>query len=192
MNHMRVESDSLGQMHVPEQSLYGAQTARAVDNFPISFWRMPRRFIAAMGMIKQAAAAAHKKASRLDKPLADAIMQACQEVIDGKLDEHFPVDVFQTGSGTSSNMNANEVIANRAIQILGGAVGSKSVHPNDHVNMGTSSNDVIPTAVHVSAALGIQGELIPRLNSLQKALVKIAKLPVVKTPPVMIRVESFE
>ena len=175
MNNTRIESDSLGEMVVPQQALYGAQTARAIENFPISFWPMPRRFIAALGMIKQAAAAAHHTAGRLDKPLADAIMQACQEVIDGKHAEHFPVDVFQTGSGTSSNMNANEVIANRAIQLLGGAVGSKSVHPNDHVNMGTSSNDVIPTAVHVSAALGIQGELIPRLNSLQKALARKAK-----------------
>ncbi len=171
MTRGRKESDSLGEVTVPAGALYGAQTARAVENFRISGLRMPRRFIAAMGMIKSAAAAAHAKAGRLDEKAADAIVAAAEEVADGKLEEHFVVDVFQTGSGTSSNMNANEVIANRAIQILGGEVGSKSpVHPNDHVNMGQSSNDVIPSATHVAAATAIQGELTPALKSLASAL----------------------
>ena len=171
MSEFRTESDSLGQVAVPAGALYGAQTARAVENFPISGQRMPRGFIAALGMIKQAAAAAHRQAGRLEARVADAIIAAAQEVIDGKLDEHFVVDVFQTGSGTSANMNANEVIANRAIQMLGGEVGSKRpVHPNDHVNMGQSSNDVIPSAVNLSAALAIHAELTPALMDLRAAL----------------------
>jgi fumarate hydratase, class II len=171
MGETRTERDSMGEMAVPADALYGAQTARAVENFPISGRRMPREFIAAMGMIKQAAAGVHKQAGRLDAKIADAIVAAAQEVIDAALDEHFVVDVFQTGSGTSSNMNANEVIANRAIQILGGDVGDRSlVHPNDHVNMGQSSNDVIPTALHVSAAMAIQHRLAPALQNLRDAL----------------------
>jgi fumarate hydratase class II len=166
----RVEKDSMGTMRVPAKALYGAQTARAVENFPISGQPMPRAFVAALGLVKQAAAAVHARAGRLDKALADAIIQAAQEVIDGRLEEHFPVDVFQTGSGTSSNMNANEVIANRALQLLGGQVGSKAVHPNDHVNMGQSSNDVVPTAVQVAAALEIKRQLAPALSRLQAAL----------------------
>ena len=176
MSEFRTESDSLGQLAVPAGALYGAQTARAVANFPISGWRMPRPFIAALGMIKRAAAIVHKQAGRLDGAIADAIIAAAGEVVEGKLDEHFVVDVFQTGSGTSSNMNANEVIANRAIQILGGRLGSKSpVHPNDHVNMGQSSNDVIPSATHVAAALAVRTELIPALKGLRSALADKAK-----------------
>ena len=171
MGETRTERDSMGDMAVPAAALYGAQTARAVENFPISGRRMPREFIAALGMIKQAAAGVHKQAGRLDAKLADVIIAAAQEVVDGTLDEHFVVDVFQTGSGTSSNMNANEVIANRAIQLLGGDVGDRSlVHPNDHVNMGQSSNDVIPTALHISAAMTIHDRLVPALQNLRDAL----------------------
>ncbi len=171
MAQHRTESDSLGEVAVPAEALYGAQTARAAANFQISGRGMDRRFIAALGKIKSAAAAVNKQAGRLDGKLADAIMAAAGEVIEGALDEHFVVDVFQTGSGTSSNMNANEVIANRAIQMLGGQIGSKQpVHPNDHVNMGQSSNDVIPTATYVSAAMGIHRELVPALQSLRAAL----------------------
>ncbi|MDY7010390.1 MAG: class II fumarate hydratase [Planctomycetota bacterium] len=167
----RRECDSLGEVSVPADALYGAQTARAVENFPISGRTMPVRFIAALGLIKTAAAVAHKKAGRLDGKLADAIIAAAKEVAAGQLNEHFPVDVFQTGSGTSSNMNANEVITNRANQLLGRAIGSQGpVHPNDHVNMGQSSNDVIPSAVHISSALAIHNELIPALKSLSSAL----------------------
>jgi len=161
----------LGEVSVPAGALYGAQTARAVENFPISGRRLPRGFIAALGMVKQAAAEAHRDAGRLKADLADAIVAAAGEVIDGALDAHFVVDVFQTGSGTSTHMNANEVIANRAIQILGGTTGSKHpVHPNDHVNLGQSSNDVIPTATHVAAAVAIHTELIPALHTLGEAL----------------------
>ena len=171
MAETRVESDSMGQMTVPAEALYGAQTARARLNFPISGRHMPRRFIAALGMIKQAAAGVHKQAGRLDDEMADAIIAAAQEVIDGTLDEHFVVDVFQTGSGTSSNMNANEVIANRAAQLLGHRPGEKNVvHPNDHVNMGQSSNDVIPTALHLSASIAIHEQLVPALRKLAGAL----------------------
>jgi fumarate hydratase class II len=167
----RKEKDSMGWMEVPSDALYGAQTARAVDNFPISGWRMPREFIAAMGLIKRAAAEVHHRTGRLKKRQAGAIIAAAQEVIDGKLDAHFVVDIFQTGSGTSTNMNANEVIANRAIQLLGGRIGDQSlVHPNDHVNMGQSSNDVIPTAIHVSAAVAIRRRLRPALRALAAAL----------------------
>ena len=171
MAQTRSESDSLGQVDVPADALYGAQTARAVDNFPVSGWRMPAGFIAAVAMIKQAAAQVHKDAGRLDAKIADAIIVAAQEIIDGKLAEHFPVDVFQTGSGTSTNMNVNEVIANRAAGILGGAPGDKDlVHPNDHVNMGQSSNDVIPTALHISTAVAIHHRLVPALRRLIDAL----------------------
>jgi len=171
MAETRMESDSMGQMAVPADALYGAQTARAAENFPVSGWPMGRRFIAAVGLIKQAAAIAHKEAGRLEGKLADAVIAAAQEVIDGALDEHFIVDVFQTGSGTSTNMNANEVIANRAAQLLGGAAGDKAlVHPNDHVNMGQSSNDVIPTALHLSASMAIHDRLVPALRKLQTSL----------------------
>ncbi|HMB92780.1 MAG TPA: lyase family protein, partial [Rhodothermales bacterium] len=142
----RIEKDSLGDVKVPADALYGAQTQRAVDNFPISDLRFPRRFIQALGLIKQSAARANHALGLLDDDKADAISQAAQRVIDGELDDQFPIDIFQTGSGTSTNMNANEVIANAATEILGGERGSKLVHPNDDVNMSQSSNDVIPTA----------------------------------------------
>ena len=167
----RIEKDSLGEMRVPASALYGAQTQRAVQNFPISGIRLPRVFIRALGLIKYAAAEVNEKSGHLDSKLAEAIRMAAQEVIDGKLDEHFVVDVYQTGSGTSTNMNTNEVISNRAIQMLGGKVGSKTpVHPNDHVNMSQSSNDVIPTAIHVSAYLAVAEELLPALGHLRDTL----------------------
>ncbi len=166
----RIEKDSMGEMRVPANAYYGASTARAVENFPISGQRFPRRFIRALGAIKSAAATVNEGLGLLDAKLAGAIREAAREVMDGKLDDHFPLDIFQTGSGTSTNMNANEVIANRATEILGGARGSKLVHPNDHVNMGQSSNDVIPTAIHVAALEGIDKELVPALRKLHKAL----------------------
>ncbi len=179
----RTERDSMGQMEVPEDALWGASTQRAVLNFPISGLRFPRRFIQALGLIKRAAAESNKELGLLDPKVADAIAQAAQEVADGRWDDHFPVDVFQTGSGTSTNMNANEVIANRAIEILGGQRGSRLVHPNDHVNLGQSSNDVIPTAIHLSALLAIKEELVPALTELEKALrVKAEEFwPIIKT-----------
>ncbi len=167
----RTEKDSMGEMRVPSDAMYGAQTQRAVENFPISSLRFPREFVRALGLIKLAAARANMDLGLMDRKVGDAICAAAQEVIEGKLDRHFVVDIFQTGSGTSTNMNANEVLANRAIQMLGGVVGSKSpVHPNDHVNMGQSSNDVIPTAMHVSALETIERSLLPALNNLQSAL----------------------
>ncbi len=168
----RIERDSMGEVELPAEALYGPQTARAIENFKISGWPMPARFIKTLGMIKQAAAAANRDAGRLDDEIAEAIMAAAGEVASGKLNEHFPVDVFQTGSGTSSNMNANEVIANRANQILGRA---GAVHANDHVNMGQSSNDVIPSAIHVSVATAIHDDLIPALRLLRDALAEKAQ-----------------
>ena len=166
----------MGEMRVPAGALYGAQTQRAVENFPISNLRFSREFIRALGLIKLAAAHANMDLGLLDKKIGNAIIEAAREVSDGKLDRHFVLDIFQTGSGTSTNMNANEVISNRAIQILGGVVGSKKpVHPNDHVNMGQSSNDVIPTAMHVSALESIERALNPALGKLQKALAAKAK-----------------
>ena len=141
----------MGEMQVPANSYYGAQTQRAVLNFPISGLRFPRPFIRALGLIKKAAAQTNLEFGLLEEGLAAAITQAADEVIEGKLDEQFVVDIFQTGSGTSTNMNTNEVIANRAIEIRGGEIGHREVHPNDHVNMGQSSTDVIPTAIHVAA-----------------------------------------
>ena len=161
----------MGEMRVPSAALYGAQTQRAVENFPISGLRFPREFIRALGLIKLAAARANMDLGILDAKPGKAIVRAAQEVIDGGLDQHFVLDIFQTGSGTSTNMNANEVIANRAIQILHGLIGSKKpVHPNDHVNIGQSSNDVIPAAMHISAMESIELALIPALRRLQKAL----------------------
>ncbi len=171
----RVERDSLGEMQVPADALWGAQTQRAVENFPISDLRFPRAFIAALGMIKKAAAETNVELGLLDAALARDILAAAQEVIDGGLDRHFPIDIFQTGSGTSTNMNANEVIANRAIQLRGGAPGSKGVHPNDHVNAGQSSNDVIPTAMQVAACVAIERDLLPALRQLHGALRAKAK-----------------
>lgn len=168
----RVESDSMGKMKVPSDAYYGAQTARAVENFPVSGRTLPREFIRAMGLVKLAAAHTNAELGSLKKNTARAIAKAAQEVIDGKLDSHFVVDVFQTGSGTSTNMNTNEVIANRAAEIL---KGKTSVHPNDHVNMGQSSNDVIPTAMHVSSLETIEKDLIPSLEYLRDALSQKAK-----------------
>jgi fumarate hydratase class II len=162
----RTERDSLGEMQVPAAALYGPQTQRAVENFPISGIRFPRRFIHALGTIKKACAAANLEMGWLDAQVADAIARAADEVIEGRLDAEFVLDVFQTGSGTSSNMNANEVIATRATALLG----TGRVHPNDHVNMGQSSNDVIPTAMHVSARVAIHQDLIPALERLRDAL----------------------
>lgn len=169
--NLRIESDSMGAMEVPGWALWGAQTQRAVENFPISGYRFDRRFIRAMGLIKQAAAQVNRELGLLDGQRASWIVAAAQEVIDGRLDEHFVIDIFQTGSGTSTNMNANEVIANRAIQLAGGKVGSREpVHPNDHVNMGQSSNDVIPTAIHVAAAEALRVDLLPALEELAARL----------------------
>jgi fumarate hydratase class II len=168
----RIEQDSMGEMRVPAQAYYGAQTARAVENFPISPLRFPRRFIRALGLIKKHAARTNEALGLISSSVSAAIQKAADEVIAGGLDDQFVVDIFQTGSGTSTNMNANEVIANRAIEIMGGKRGDKSVHPNDHVNCGQSSNDVIPTAIHIAALDGIQHDLIPALKELQVALLK--------------------
>ena len=164
-NEFRVERDSMGELQVPAQALWGAQTQRAVQNFPISELQMPRAFIRALGLIKWAAAGANSELGLLKSPKAVAIRTAAMAVADGRHDDQFPVDVFQTGSGTSSNMNANEVIARLATEELG-----EPVHPNDDVNMGQSSNDVIPTAVHVSAALLVNEELLPALTHLHETL----------------------
>ncbi len=180
----RVEKDSMGEFRVPKDAYYGAQTMRAVENFPISSLRFPRNFIKAIGAIKGAASKVNHELGLIDKEIAFSISSAAQEVSDGKFDDQFVVDIFQTGSGTSTNMNANEVISNRAIEILGGVRGSKTpVHPNDHVNMGQSSNDVIPTAIHISAVLGIKTQLIPSLEILKNELEKksIEFMDVVKT-----------
>jgi fumarate hydratase class II len=172
----RIERDSMGEIPVPGEALYGAQTQRAVQNFPISDLRFPREFIRALGLIKLAAAKTNMELGLLDKRTGNAICRSAREVAEGKLDSHFVLDIFQTGSGTSTNMNANEVISNRAIQLLNGVVGSKKpVHPNDHVNLGQSSNDVIPTAIHIAAAESIAGVLVPALRKLQSALSAKAK-----------------
>jgi len=179
----RIERDSMGEMEVPANAYYGASTQRAVLNFPISDLRFPRQFIRALGQIKQAAAQVNASLGLLDPQIAEAIVQAAQEVIDGNLDGHFVLDIFQTGSGTSTNMNANEVIANRASELLGGSRGSRKVHPNDHVNFGQSSNDVIPTAIHLSALVSIEYDLVPALQGLQQVLEQKADefMPVIKT-----------
>ena len=176
MPEYRVETDSLGKVNVPSNAYYGAQSTRARDNFPISGRRMPREFIRAMGIIKAAAAEANMELGLLEERLGNAIVNAASEVADGKFDDDFVVDIYQTGSGTSTNMNTNEIISNRAIEILGGEIGSKKpVHPNDHVNMGQSSNDVIPTAIHISALESIEKNLLPALRYLHEALDKKAK-----------------
>ncbi|MGI8549534.1 MAG: class II fumarate hydratase, partial [Dehalococcoidia bacterium] len=180
---VRIERDSMGPMEVPDQMYYGASTQRAVLNFPISDLRFPRSFIRALGLIKQAAAHVNLDLGLLPAEIARAIAQASDEVAEGKWDDHFVVDIFQTGSGTSTNMNANEVIANRATEILGHQRGSHHVHPNDQVNMGQSSNDVIPTAINVAGLVTIKDELIPALRLLQQSLeIKAEEFwPVVKT-----------
>jgi len=180
MSEFRVEKDSMGEVQVPSQAYYGAQTERAVENFPISGWPLPPALIHAMGRVKYACGVANRDLGKLTgsgkHPLNDeqveSMLNACREVADGKLDGEFPIDVFQTGSGTSSNMNVNEVIANRAIELLGGDRFSpeKPVHPNDHVNMGQSTNDTFPTAIHVAAAAEIKNDLVPALRLLADAL----------------------
>jgi fumarate hydratase, class II len=171
MADTRTERDSMGSMEVPVDAYYGASTQRAIENFPISGQGIPPEVVRALGLIKAAAAVVNHDKGILDAEQFRAISEAADEVIDGRLNDHFVVDVFQTGSGTSSNMNANEVIANRAIEILGGTLGSKEpVHPNDHVNAGQSSNDVFPTAVHVAAYIACVEQLIPALERLRESL----------------------
>ena len=185
MTQYRIERDSMGQVRVPAQAYYGAQTQRAVENFPVSGYRLPPELIHAIGLVKYAAAVANRDLGRLaghkKRPLDDkqieALLQACREVAEGRLDDQFPIDVFQTGSGTSSNMNANEVIANRAIELAGGDrfQAEKPIHPNDHVNLGQSTNDTFPTAIHVAVARAIQEQLLPQLRRWQQALAEKAK-----------------
>jgi fumarate hydratase, class II len=173
----------MGEMQVPADAYYGASTQRAVLNFPISGQPLPHRLIRAIGLVKKAAAQTNRELGLLSRRRARAITAAAQEIIDGKLDDQFPIDIYQTGSATSSNTNANEVIANRATEILGGERGSKLVHPNDHVNIGQSSNDVIPTSIQLASAIAINEELIPALERLQRALEAKSKefWPVIKT-----------
>ncbi|MFN8516198.1 MAG: class II fumarate hydratase [Thermomicrobiales bacterium] len=180
----RVERDSLGELRVPVSAYYGVQTMRAQENFPISDLRFPRRFIEALAQIKGTAAKVNRDLGLLDARTAEQVIGAAQEVAEGKLDDQFVLDIFQTGSGTSTNMNANEVIASRANELAGGKRGDKSpVHPNDHVNMGQSSNDVIPTAIHLAALAAIHADLIPALDRLERALRQKAAefMPVIKT-----------
>jgi fumarate hydratase class II len=173
---MRKETDSMGAMFVPEDALYGATTQRAVENFPVSGRRVPARVIHAFGLLKASCAKVNKDLGKLDARKTKAIVDVAEEIAAGKLDEHFPIDVFQTGSGTSTNMNANEVIANRASQKAGKPIGAKDpVHPNDHVNMGQSSNDTFPTAIHVAAAVALHDDLRPALVELHEMLASQAK-----------------
>jgi fumarate hydratase class II len=166
----RTERDSLGEVQVPADAYWGAQTQRAVENFPISDERFGRRFVRALGIVKKAAAQANRDLDLVDEETAGYVVEAADEVVAGEHDDQFPVDVFQTGSGTSSNMNANEVIANRATELAGGELGSRAIHPNDHVNYGQSSNDVIPTAMHVAALEAVERDVLPALETLADAL----------------------
>jgi len=166
----RTEADSLGEMQVPADAYWGAQTQRAVENFPISGLTFGRRFVRALGIVKKAAARANRDLGTVPGETADLIVEAADEVIAGEHDDQFPVDVFQTGSGTSTNMNANEVLANRATELAGGAPGSREIHPNDHVNFGQSSNDVIPTAMHVASSEALERNVLPALETLRDAL----------------------
>ncbi|NGQ95834.1 class II fumarate hydratase [Brevibacillus sp. SYP-B805] len=178
----RTMSDPLGEVTIPAEALYGPQTQRAVENFPISGLRLPRAFIRAQGIIKASAAAANRRTGQLEETIAQAIIQAAEEVIEGKWDAHFVVDVFQAGAGTSQNMNANEVIALRATELLGGTRESRLVHPNDHVNLAQSTNDTIPTAINISTAEMLQVHLLPSLRKLEQALWQKAEelMPVIK------------
>jgi fumarate hydratase class II len=169
-DEFRTERDSLGEMQVPADAYWGAQTQRAIENFPISDVTFGRRFVRALGVVKKAAAEANRDLGLVDEEKADCILEAADEVIAGDHDDQFPVDVFQTGSGTSSNMNANEVISNRATEIYGGDVGTREIHPNDHVNFGQSSNDVIPTAMHVASLEAVEKDVIPVLKTLRDTL----------------------
>lgn len=180
----RIERDSMGEMQVPSDAYYGASTQRAVLNFPISDLRFPQSFIRALALIKVGAARVNKQSGDVEAKIADAIQLAGLEVATGKLSEHFPVDIFQTGSGTSTNMNVNEVIANRAIELLGGRRGDRAlVHPNDHVNFGMSSNDAVPTAIHIATMLEIKEYLLPALGRLRASLQTKSEefWPVIKT-----------
>ena len=171
MSTTRTETDSFGPLEVPTDKYWGAQTQRSLMNFPIGWEQQPVAIVRALGVIKKACAMANKTSGDLDPKLADAIIEAAGEVIDGKFDDNFPLVVWQTGSGTQSNMNSNEVIANRAIEILGGVIGSKDpVHPNDHCNMGQSSNDTFPTAMHIAAAMMVRDTLMPGLQQLLAGL----------------------
>ncbi len=172
---MRIEKDALGEVHVPDDKYYGAQTQRAVENFPIGHELFPAEFIAAHALVKKAAAIVNHQFGLLDKILADAIVKAADEIIDGKFAGHFPLVIWQSGSGTQTNMNVNEVIANRANELLGGKIGSKSpVHPNDHVNMSQSTNDTIPTSMHIAALIAIKEKLLPSVLRLSKSFAKKA------------------
>lgn len=171
MTSTRTETDSFGPLEVPSDKYWGAQTQRSIMNFPIGWEKQPVAIVRALGVIKKACAIANKASGKLDPTIADAIIQAASEVVEGKFDDNFPLVVWQTGSGTQSNMNANEVIANRAIEILGGVIGSKTpVHPNDHCNMGQSSNDTFPTAMHIAAAMTVHDVLLPGLTKLASGL----------------------
>ncbi len=169
----RIERDSMGEVRVPVDALWGASTQRAVENFPVSGERFPRNFIRALGIIKEAAAAANAELGKLDPEVAESIQSAAAEVADGVLDDHFVVDIFQTGSGTSTHTNANEVIANRAAQLS--RSGGEEIHPNDHVNSGQSSNDVMPTALHIAARQSIHEDLLPALRRLRDCLARKAR-----------------
>ena len=169
MSDTRIEKDSLGTVEVPAGAYYGAQTERARRNFPVSGIRLPQRFIAAVAAIKGEAAAVNEELGIVPAEAARAIRQAADEVVAGRHDDQFPLDVFQTGSATSTNMNANEVLSNRAIEILGGQIGNKTVHPNDHVNAGQSSNDVIPTAIHIAVGESVRNQLMPAIGDLYAA-----------------------
>lgn len=171
----RIESDSMGKIKVAADRYWGAQTQRSLQNFAIGHHKFPRQIIRAFGLVKKAAAQCNQELGKLDKQRCDWICQACDEVIEGRWDEHFPLVIWQTGSGTQSNMNANEVIANRAIELAGGSIGSKEpVHPNDHVNMSQSSNDVFPTVMYVAAVESIKGQLLPSLKLLRQEFAKKA------------------
>ena len=171
MTKTRIEIDSFGSLEVPANKYWGAQTQRSIRNFAIGWEKQPVTIVRALGVIKQACAEANKDLGKLDAERADAIIQASSEVVSGKFDDNFPLVVWQTGSGTQSNMNANEVIGNRAIEIMGGTIGSKDpVHPNDHCNMGQSSNDTFPTAMHIATAMMAQDVLLPGLQKLENAL----------------------
>ncbi|PRZ47188.1 class II fumarate hydratase [Tritonibacter scottomollicae] len=171
MSNTRTETDSFGPLEVPSDKYWGAQTQRSIMNFPIGWEKQPVAIVRALGVIKQACAMANKASGKLDAKIGDAVIQAAGEVIEGKFDDNFPLVVWQTGSGTQSNMNSNEVIANRAIEILGGVVGSKDpVHPNDHCNMGQSSNDTFPTAMHIATAMSVRDVLVPGLTKLAEGL----------------------
>ena len=200
---MRIEKDTMGEISLPEDSYYGAQTKRAFDNFQISSKKIPRSMISSIAMIKRSAAIVNNQLNFIDSKVKDAIVKALRdEVIQGKYDNQFIVDVYQTGSGTSSNMNANEVIANRACEILGGNKGDKSlVHPNDHVNYGQSSNDVIPTSIHIASSIETTKRLIPELKLLKKSLdnkshqfkdiIKIGRTHLMDATPITLGQEFF-